>query len=247
MNEYKIDLHIHTNVNPHAFSTLEENVRASVKKGMKVIAITNHGPELQDTPHWWHLSNITILPDIIDGVRVLKGVEANILPDGSLDVTDKICSDLDIVLAGFHTIDRYTDTRDIVKNTTALTNLMENQKADIIVHLGNPTFPIDYEKIVKLAKEKNIALEINNTSLNGKVRVGSIPNCEKLLKLAKENRCYIALGTDSHFSGHIGVFDRVIELFDKVGGYPEELIINSSEEVLENFLNLRKKLKDERR
>lgn len=246
MNEYKIDLHIHTNVNPHAFSTLEENVRASVKKGMKVIAITNHGPELQDTPHWWHLSNITILPEIIDGVRVLKGVEANILPDGNLDVSDKICRDLDIILAGFHTIDRYGDTYDIEKNTTALTRVMETQKADIIVHLGNPMFPIDYEKIVRLAKEKNIALELNNTSLSGKARVGSESNCEKMLKLAKEIGCFISLGTDSHFSGHIGGFDRVVELLNKVG-YPEELIINSSEEVLENFLNLRKKLKDERR
>ncbi len=243
MKEYKIDLHVHTNVNPHAFSTLEENVRAASKKGMKVIAITNHGPELQDTPHWWHLSNMVILPEIIEDVRVLKGVEANILNEnGDIDVSDKICHKLDIVLAGFHAIDRYGEIGIREKNTNAVINLMKKQKADIIVHLGNPIFPIDYEKVVEVAKQQNIALEVNNTSLNGKTRIGSEKNCKILLELAKKKGCYISLGTDSHYSGQIGVFDKAIKLIESVD-YPEELIINSSIEQLEKFLELRKTLK----
>ena len=244
MKNYKIDLHIHTNVNPHAFSTLEENIKAAARKNMEIIAITNHGPALQDTPHWWHLVNIAILPDIIDGVRVIKGVEANILDEnGKLDINQKIYEKMELVLAGFHVVDEYGDISDIKKNTTAIMNLIKKQKADIIVHLGNPIFPVDYEKIVKVAKENNVALEVNNTSLGTVTRVGSKINCKKMLELAKKESCYISLGTDAHYSDHIGEFQRAIKLLEEVD-YPEELIINSSKENFEKFLKLRQELRN---
>lgn len=246
MKEYKIDLHIHTNVNPHAFSTLEENIAAAVKKGMEVIAITNHGPALQDTPHWWHLVNIAILPEVIDGVRVIKGVEANILDtDGKLDINQRVYDHMELVLAGFHVVDEYGVIDDMEKNTTAILSLIKKQKADIIVHLGNPIFPVDYKRIVKAAKENKVALEVNNTSLGTITRVGSKKNCKAMLELAKEERCYIALGTDAHYSGHIGEFQRAIELLDEVD-YPKELIINSSKETFEEFLKLRQELRSKK-
>lgn len=241
--EYKIDLHIHTNVNPHAFSTLEENIRAAAKTGMEVIAITNHGPALPDTPHWWHLRNIGIIPDYVDGVRVLKGVEANIMDgDAKLDINQTVFSGVDLVLAGFHDIEEYTDKKNKEKNTKAILNLIKSQKADIIVHLGNPGFPVDYTPIVQYAKKYNVALEINNSSLGDHVRTGSKKNCKKMLELAKKEGCYIALGSDSHYSGHIGVFDNAIKLLEEVG-YLDELIINDSKENLEKFLKLRNELR----
>lgn len=241
--DYKIDLHIHTNVNPHAFSTIEENINAAAKKGMEIIAITNHGPALPDTPHWWHLRNIGILPDYIEGVRVLKGVEANILDEnGKLDINQLVYSGMDIVLAGFHDVEEYSDNGDKEKNTKAILNLIKSQKADIIVHLGNPSFPVDYAPIVKYAKEYNVALEINNSSLGDHVRTGSKKNCKKMLELAKNEGCYISLGSDSHYSGHIGIFDNAIKLLEEVG-YLDELIINDSKETFEKFLKLRSELR----
>lgn len=241
--DFKIDLHVHTNVNPHAFSTLEENVQAALEKNVKVIAITNHGPALPDTPHWWHLANIAILPEYIKGVRVLKGVEANILNEnGDLDINQKIFKNLDIILAGFHSIDSYSETNNEEKNTNAILNLIKKQKTDIIVHLGNPLFPVDYEKIAKIAKENCVALEVNNTSLLGRTRVGSTENCKTLLKYAKKENCFISIGSDAHFSGDICNFSKSIDLIEEVG-YPENLIINSSTENLNNFLELRKKLR----
>ncbi|MGL4945392.1 MAG: phosphatase [Fusobacteriaceae bacterium] len=246
MKNYKIDLHIHTNVNPHAFSTLEENISAAAKKGMEVIAITNHGPALEDTPHWWHLVNIGILPEVIEGVRVIKGVEANIMDDnGKLDINQRVYDYMELVLAGFHVVDGYGEIDNIEKNTRAILNLIKKQKADIIVHLGNPIFPVDYKRIVKIAAENRVALEVNNTSLGTITRVGSRKNCKTMLELAKEERCYISLGTDAHYSGHIGEFGRVIELLNEVD-YPEELIVNSSRETFEEFLKLRQELRSKR-
>ncbi|MGL4998979.1 MAG: phosphatase [Cetobacterium sp.] len=246
MKDYKIDLHIHTNVNPHAFSTLEENISAASKKGMEIIAITNHGPALQDTPHWWHLVNIAILPDVIDGVRVIKGVEANILNEfGKIDINQRVYDHIELVLAGFHVVDEYGNIDSIEKNTLAILNLIKKQKADIIVHLGNPIFPVDYEKIVKAAKENNVALEVNNTSLGTITRVGSRNNCKAMLEFAKKEGCKISLGTDAHYSGHIGEFQRAIQLLEEVD-YPENLIINSSIETFEEFLKLRQELRSKK-
>ncbi|MGL5355754.1 MAG: phosphatase [Cetobacterium sp.] len=243
MKDFKIDLHIHTNVNPHAFSTLEENISAASKKGMEIIAITNHGPALQDTPHWWHLVNIAVLPDVIDGVRVIKGVEANILNEyGKLDINQRVYDHVELILAGFHVVDEYGDIDNIEKNTLAILNLIKKQKADIIVHLGNPIFPVDYEQIVKVAKENSVALEVNNTSLGTITRVGSRVNCKSMLEFAKKEQCYISLGTDSHYSGHIGEFQRVIQLLEEVD-YPQDLIINNSKETFEKFLKLRQELR----
>ncbi|MBP6063108.1 MAG: phosphatase [Fusobacteriaceae bacterium] len=239
---YKIDLHVHTNINPHAFSTLEENLKAAKEKGMSTVAITNHGPALQDSPHWWGLANMCIIPEYIDGVRILKGVEVNILDEyANIDINQKIYKVMDIVIGGFHDIPEYGETGDIDKNTKAIINLFKSQKIDIGVHLGNPQFPIRYDEVVKAAKECNIAIELNNTSLTI-ARRGSAPNCLKIAELAKKEGCYISYGSDAHFSSYIGGFEEVEKLVEKVG-YPEELIINSSEERLNNFLEMRKSLK----
>lgn len=242
--DYKIDLHIHSNTNPHAFSTIKENVDYASSIGMKVIAITNHGPALEDTPHWWHLFNIKVVPEYINNVRVLKGVEANIVGEnGEIDINDIIYQKIDIVLAGFHKNHLYSTCEYIKKNTDTVVNLIKTKKVDILVHLGNPQFPIDFEEVARAAKEYNVALEINNNSLNG-ARKGSEENCTRLATYAKKYGCYICVNTDSHYCSQIGHTPFAREIVKKVG-YPEELIINSSEEVLNKFLEIRKEIKPE--
>ena len=239
MGKYLIDLHIHTNTSPHAYSTLEENVNRAKEKGMKVIAITNHGPALPDSPHWWSLVNMRVIPEYIEGVRVLKGVETNVLDEyGNFDINQRVYDTMDILLCGLHPVENYGDILDIEKNTRAVINMIKSQKIDIMVHLGNPQFPLHYEEIVKAAKESNVALEINNSSLKGS-RKGSKPNCRKIAELCKKYDCLISLGTDSHISYDIGEFDEAISLLNDIN-FPESNIINSSVEKLETFLKVRK-------
>lgn len=240
--DYKIDLHVHSNTNAHAFSTIKENAEYAASIGMKVIAITNHGPALEDSPHWWQILNIRVIPQYINGVRILKGVEANIVGEnGELDINQKIYEQLEIILAGFHGNHLYYKNKDKEKNTRAVINLMKTQKADILVHLGNPEFPIDYEEVAKNAKKYNIALELNNSSLGG-TRKGSEQTCRELAKYAKQYGCYICINTDSHFCeqiGHTPLSSKIAEEID----YPQELILNSSEDILFKFLEERKNLR----
>ena len=240
--DYQIDLHVHSNTNPHAFSTIEENVTYAAEKGMKVIAITNHGPALLDTPHWWQLLNIRVLPNIIKGVRVLKGVEANVIGEnGEFDINQAIYQHLDIILCGFHGCREYHKYQPIEKNTKSAINIIKSQKIDILVHPGNKEFPIDFEEVIKVAKECNVALEINNSSLGG-TRVGSYERCSEVARIAKKYGCFITVNTDSHYCRLVGHTDLARKIIEEVD-YPEELIINSSEERLNKFLELRKSLR----
>lgn len=243
-NKIKIDLHIHTNVSPHAYSSLEENITSAQKKNMEIIAITNHGPALPDSPHWFYLNNMGVIPEYVGKLRILKGVEANILNiDGELDINERIIKISDIILAGFHKVVEYGEYNNIDKNTKAMLNVIKSNKVDIIVHLGNPTFPVQYEEIVRCAKENSVALEVNNTSLLGRAREGSYVNCKKMLQLAKEMGCFISLGSDAHISFDVGNLEKSIELLNELE-YPKDLIINSSEEHLDKFLKIRKHIKN---
>lgn len=237
---YPIDLHIHTNVNPHAYSTLEENIRSAQEKGMRVIAITNHGPALQDSPHWWSLVNMRVIPEYVGDLRVLKGVETNIIDEnGNFDINQRIYDVMDIILCGLHTVEVYGDPSDIIKNTRAVINMIRSQKIDIMVHLGNPQFPLEYELVVQEAVKAGVAIEINNSSLKNS-RKGSRPNCKKILELCKKYEAMVSLGTDSHISYDIGEFKEAQLLIEEVG-YPVESIINYSMENLDKFLENRRK------
>lgn len=237
---YLIDLHIHTNVNPHAYSTLEENIRSSQEKGMRVIAITNHGPALQDSPHWWSLVNMRVIPEYVGDLRVLKGVETNIIDEnGNFDINQRIYDVMDIILCGLHTVEAYGDPSDIIKNTRAVINMIRSQKIDIMVHLGNPQFPLEYELVVQEAVKAGVAIEINNSSLKNS-RKGSRPNCKKILELCKKYEAMVSLGTDSHISYDIGEFKEAQLLIEEVG-YPVESIINYSMKNLDKFLENRRK------
>lgn len=237
---YPIDLHIHTNVNPHAYSTLEENIRSSQEKGMRVIAITNHGPALQDSPHWWSLVNMRVIPEYVGDLRVLKGVETNIIDEnGNFDINQRIYDVMDIILCGLHTVEAYGDPSDIIKNTRAVINMIRSQKIDIMVHLGNPQFPLEYELVVQEAVKAGVAIEINNSSLKNS-RKGSRPNCKKILELCKKYEAMVSLGTDSHISYDIGEFKEAQLLIEEVG-YPVESIINYSMKNLDKFLENRRK------
>lgn len=236
--EFKIDLHSHTNTSPHAYSTLEENIKAGKKIGLKILANTMHGPALQDSPHWWAIGNQRALPKFIDGIRVLKGIETNILnEDGDLDLNDSINGIVDIVIGGFHSVPEYGETGNKEKNTKAILNVIKNGKVDIIVHLGNPSFPVDYKKVIIEAKKYNVAIEINNGSLTSS-RKGSKVNCEEIIELCRKHKNHISLGSDSHFSSSIGNFEAAIDL---IKDYDRDLILNTSEEHLEKFLKSRNK------
>ena len=67
------DLHVHTLSSGHAYSTLEEYVAQAKKIRLAMIAITDHGSNMPGAPHYYHFSNMRMMPREIDGIKVLRG------------------------------------------------------------------------------------------------------------------------------------------------------------------------------
>ena len=236
--EILIDMHNHTISSGHAYSTILEIAKEASNKGMKYIGITDHGPSMQGAANIWHIGNLKIIPKVIYGVEVLIGVESNIInEEGELDVPDYYLENLDIVLAGLH--EGPINSRDKTSNTKAVLNAMDNKFVDIIVHLGNPGFPVDMEQVVLKAKETNTLLEINNSSLYTS-RIGSESNCKDLAELCKAYGVPVIVNSDSHFAMDVGRVDNAIKLLKDVK-MPDELIINSSVERFQNYMKNKEK------
>ncbi|GMB01752.1 phosphatase [Pelosinus sp. IPA-1] len=231
--KFVADLHIHTVASGHAYSTILENARAAADIGLAMIAITDHGPDMPGGPHAYHFGNLKAVPEELFGVRILKGVEANVIDrDGTLDLAEERLAGLDIVLAGLHSV--CSPYGSVLENTQMMVNAMKNPWVDAIVHPGNPEFLVDAEAIVKAAVEYDVALEINNSSLKIS-RVGSKPHCENIACLAKEYGAKIIVGTDSHFSLAIGDFSKANELLERVEISPDAVINTSIEGVLRHL------------
>ncbi|MBL7142275.1 MAG: DNA polymerase/3'-5' exonuclease PolX [Candidatus Pacebacteria bacterium] len=132
------------------------------------------------------------------GFHILQGCEANILSDGSIDIKDKALEKLDFVIAGIHSAFKMEKS----KMTERMIKAMRNPNVDIISH---PTgrilkkrdeYQIDFDKILKVAKETKTILEINawpeRLDLN-----------EKNIKKAKEAGVKMVINTDSHDKNHM--------------------------------------------
>lgn len=228
------DLHTHTIVSGHAYSTLMENAKHASEIGLELLGVTDHGPNMPGAPDPWYFGNFKVLPRELYGVKMLYGCEANIIDsEGNLDLPVNLQNGLDIMIASMHEpIMEGEKSADL--NTAIILKAMDNPCVNILGHMGNPKFPIHEEEIVKKAKEKNILIEINNSSFVTS-RKGSDKNCLKIVKLCKEFGVRIIVNSDAHFCFSIGNFSVVEKLLRDIN-MPEELIINTNKEMLLSFL-----------
>ena len=228
------DLHTHTVASGHAYSTVNELALAAAEKGLRGLALTDHGPALPGGPPRSHFGALRHIPPSIAGVRIFHGAEVNILNrEGWLDLDDALLSELDFVLAGLHEGCGFCG-RGIELNTRALLAVMENPRVSCIAHPGNPVFPLRHEEIVRGAFATGTALEINNSSL-GLSRQGSNGNCGEIARLCAAIGTRVVVGSDAHIAQGVGNFAAALELIGKAG-IAEEQVVNASWERLLAFL-----------
>lgn len=217
------DLHTHTVASTHGYSTINENAAAAAALGMKLLAVTDHGPAMPDAPHLWHFHNYKVLPREIGGVKMLYGVEANIIDEnGTLDMDEKELSFCEWVIASYHTqCVKFARTPELV--TQGYRKVCENPLVDVIGHPTTAMFPFDYEPVLKLFKEAGKLVEINESSLNWKR--GALENGKTVYALCKKYEIPIVLNTDSHYAGLIGKTPLAEQLLREIG-FPAHLIVN---------------------
>lgn len=237
------DLHVHTISSGHAYSTLEEYVRQAKKIGLKAFAMTDHGPAMPGGPHYYHFSNMRMLPREIDGVKILRGIEANIINEkGEIDIApdDVEWGDLDIIIAAMHPRVGYEEGQGEKKNTEVLLRAIQNPYINVIAHPGNPKYPVKIKEVVAAAKERGVLLEINNSSIYS--RPGSTERCLEFAREIKRAGWKVVFGTDSHYSSMLGKFDDSLKIAAEAG-LKEEDIINTSWARIEKYILSRKSLR----
>jgi len=229
------DTHTHTVSSGHAYSTIQENAHEAALKGIEAIAMTDHGPLMTGAPSLFHFWNLKVIPEFINGVRVLKGAEVNIADySGRLDMPDEMLSRLEFVNASLH--DVTIDPGTVEEHTNALICALKNPYVDAVAHPGNPTFQVDIDRVVKAAAEYNKLIEINNNSFM--VRKGSKDNCLDFVKKCRRYGTRITCGSDAHICYDIGKFDAVLKILEEAE-MPEELVICTSLDRLNAYLEER--------
>lgn len=240
MMKLVLDTHSHTVASAHAYSTVTELASQAAKKGLELLAVTDHAPALSDSSPMLHFMNYHVLPRRLHGVEMLYGVELNILDfEGNVDMPEEILKRQDICIASFHT--ECTKAGSLKENTMAYLGAMENPYVNIIGHPDDGYIPVDYERLVKKAKEEDVILELNNASQQtAYFRLNTRENARKMLELCKTYGVYVSVGSDAHYADTVGRFDGALDLLEEVG-FPEELVANTSAEKLKGLLDSRKK------
>lgn len=224
-----MDIHTHAVASGHAYSTVDENLRWAAEQGLELVALTDHAPAMKDTTCHAYFANLHVLPERLHGVRLLKGIELNILDfDGTIDMDEAVLQRLDLAIASLHMPCIKPGTKK--ENTQAFLKVMENPYVDIIGHPGDPRYPLDYRELFHAARETGTLLEINNASLMpGGFREGSRENIREILLMSMEVGQPVVLGSDAHFYRNVGDFSYAEDLLQEIC-FPEELILNNTPE-----------------
>lgn len=239
--EIVADLHTHTLASTHAFNTVTEMARAAYAMGHKAIAITDHGPKMPDSPHIWHFYNLMRLPQKIEGVYLLRGMEADVLnTKGELDFTDELFARIrpDWVIASIHsdTLEQGNYTQDDFNELWL--RIAENPYVDMIGHSETKRYRYDYDALVRVFAQKGKVVELNANSVN--VRPGSEENMKQLALACKRAGAPVAVNSDGHSMYHVGKVEYILNLLQEIE-FPQELVINASMKTLVQTLKEHKK------
>ncbi|MDO5336347.1 MAG: phosphatase [Eubacteriales bacterium] len=226
-----LDMHTHTIASGHAYCTLREMAKAASEKGLKALGITEHAPSMPGSCGRLYFHNLKVIPGELYGIRLFLGSEVNIVDfNGTVDLSDRELSNLDIVIASLHTVCLKPGNRE--ENTRAYVKAMENPYIDVIGHPDDGRYEVDYPAVVEAAARFGKVLELNNHSLEPDcLRRNAKENDTILLELCREKRVPVLMGSDAHFDDRIAEFSEARALLEEVG-FPEELVLNRSVDAL---------------
>ena len=234
--KYVLDTHTHTVVSGHAYNTINEMMQAAADRGLELLGITEHAMAMPGACHEFYFQNYSVVPRMEDGLHIMMGAELNIMDEfGTVDLPLPVLKTLDLAIASIHG-PCYGESKSRELNTQAYLNVMKNPYIHIIGHPDDGRFPVDYEKLVRGARETGTLLELNNSSLRpGGFRMNTKENAREMLELCKKEGVYITTGSDAHIDADAGEFGCVEALLQETD-FPEELIATTSYEKFHNLI-----------
>jgi DNA polymerase (family 10) len=219
------DLHMHTD-STDGHNTIREMADAALACGYRYIAITDHSKNLAMTNGLdekralEQLQRVREVDRLMEGrIRVLTGIEVDILADGALDLDDEVLAQMEIVIASVHT--RFEQSRE--EMTARVLRAIENPYVRILGHptgrllLRREPFALDLGLVLRRASELRVAVEHNaapeRLDLN-----------DRDLRLAKELGCRIVISSDSHDARNLGRMDYGIRQLRRAWLSPEDVL-----------------------
>lgn len=251
MYQIEVDPHTHSLISLHAYSTVEEYARHAAETGLRGFAVTDHCSlaMAQRENSVEAIQNQQVLPDVICGVRVWKGVEIDIVDyEGHLafeNVPDRfrpgatgaevLLPTRDVVIASVHTpFDRDEDRENVEKNTRMYCAVLENPYVNILGHTGRSGHPYELRPVLETAKRLHKMIEINSSSL-GHYAERSGKACRSIAQACRDWGVKITVSSDAHSAFQVGEFRAAVEMLESMG-FPQELIANRTVESFEAAL-----------
>ncbi|MCL4451868.1 MAG: DNA polymerase/3'-5' exonuclease PolX [Candidatus Thermoplasmatota archaeon] len=223
--DIKSDLHMHTN-DSDGRNSLVEMLDHAKKSGLEYIAMTNHSVGLK-IAHGLDAERFSELNARIDeesariGIPALKGVELEILRDGSLDLSPNTIDQMDYVLAALH---QYVSSNR-EENTGRIVKAIESGRINALAHptgrlIGNrEMYSIDLDAVVEKCIENKVFIEIN-----GFPERSDLP--ADIVRRVHDSGVMFALGSDAHSISDLR-FIRFAAAIARRGWLTREKIVNA--------------------
>jgi DNA polymerase (family 10) len=208
LSDIRGDVHMHT-VETDGRNTIEEMAEAAQARGYQYMAITDHSKNLAfangltDERALVHIEKIRAVEKAMDekggkAIRIFSGIEVDILGDGSLDLSDSVLEQMDIVIASVHSL--FNQDRDTM--TERLLKAIANPNTSILGHptgrqlLRRDPYAFDLDAVLKAAAKYKVAMELN--SYPERLDLSDVH-----LRAAKQRGVKIVINTDSHHTSHM--------------------------------------------
>ena len=203
LSDIRGDAHMHT-VETDGRNTIEEMAEAARGRGYEYMAITDHSKNLAmangltDARALAHIERIRAVEKKMKGIRIFAGIEVDILGDGSLDLSDSVLEQMDIVIASVHS----QFGQDRATMTDRLLKAIGNPNTSLIGHptgrllLRRDAYQFDLDAVLKAAAKHKVAMELN--SYPERLDLNDVH-----LRQAKQHGVKIVINTDSHHTSHM--------------------------------------------
>jgi len=211
------ELHAHT-TSSDGSNSIEQMALAARARGYEYIGITDHSQSLKIARGvsvkdlWKQIRFIDQLNERLDGIRVLKSAEVDILADGSLDYPDDLLRELDYTVCSIHS--RFALGKE--QQTERILRAMDNRYFNILGHatgrllLKRPGYELDIERIIEHAKQSGCFFEINSSP-------DRLDLSAENARVAHKAGVMIAVSTDAHSTREFGTVRYGIDQARRAG------------------------------
>jgi putative hydrolase len=223
------DLHSHSNWSDGG-SPIEEMAFTAIELGHDYLVLTDHSPRLR-VANGLSAERLARQLGVVDAVNehlggsftLLKGIEVDILDDGSLDQSDELLAQLQVRVASVHSklrMDPQPMTRRMIGAIrNPFTNVLGHCTGRLVT--GNrgtrPSSEFDAKAVFEACAEHGVAVEINS-------RPERRDPPTKLLELARDLGCLFSIDSDSHAPGQLDMVDYGCERAEAAGIDPDRIV-----------------------